>query len=121
MLSFSRHRQALFIGFPDCRQQPERLFSSRLPGGKTALFSFDKTLTATICVLKTSARSRLQMEYFLCVIGMVMIIEGLPYFGFPDRMKAMMRFVLELSDDSLRKIGFGLMLAGLVLVYIGKS
>jgi uncharacterized protein len=61
------------------------------------------------------------MEYFLCVIGMVMIIEGLPYFGFPDRMKAMMRFILEMSDDSLRKIGFGLMVAGLILVYIGKS
>ena len=61
------------------------------------------------------------MKFFLCVIGMVMIIEGLPYFGFPDRMKAMMRIVLEMPDDSVRKIGFGLMVAGLVLVYIGNS
>jgi len=61
------------------------------------------------------------MEFFLCVIGMVMIIEGLPYFGFPDRMKAVMRTILEIPDDSLRKLGFGLMVAGLVLVYLGNS
>lgn len=61
------------------------------------------------------------MKFFLCVIGMVMIIEGLPYFGFPDRMKAMMRVVMEMPDDSLRKLGFGLMVAGLALVYFGNA
>jgi uncharacterized protein len=60
------------------------------------------------------------MKYFLCVIGMVMIIEGLPYFGFPDKMKAVMKMVLELPDDSLRKFGFVLMVTGLALVYIGR-
>lgn len=61
------------------------------------------------------------MKFFLCVVGMVMIIEGLPYFGFPDRMKAMMRVILEMPDDSLRKLGFGLMAAGLALVYFGNA
>jgi uncharacterized protein YjeT (DUF2065 family) len=61
------------------------------------------------------------MKFFLCVVGMVMIIEGLPYFGFPDRMKAMMRVILEMPDDSLRKLGFGLMVAGLALVYFGNA
>ena len=61
------------------------------------------------------------MKFFLCVIGMVMIIEGLPYFGFPDRMKAMMRVIMEMPDDSLRKLGFGLMVAGLALVYFGNT
>jgi len=60
------------------------------------------------------------MKFFLCVIGMVMIIEGLPYFGFPESMKQMMKKVIEIPDDALRKFGFVLMLAGLVLVYIGK-
>jgi len=40
------------------------------------------------------------MDFFLCVVGMVMIVEGLPYF--------------------MRKFGFVLMLAGLFLVFIGK-
>ena len=61
------------------------------------------------------------MEYFLCVIGMVMFIEGLPYFGFPAVMKAMMRKVLEMPDETLRKFGFVLMLTGLLIVYIGRS
>ena len=61
-----------------------------------------------------------KMKFFLCVIGMVMIIEGLPYFGFPENMKQMMKKVMEIPDDALRKFGFVLMLTGLVLVYIGK-
>jgi len=60
------------------------------------------------------------MKFFLCVIGMVMILEGLPYFAFPENMKEMMRKVLDLPDDTLRKFGFILMLAGLIIVYIGK-
>ncbi|RJP94260.1 MAG: DUF2065 domain-containing protein [Desulfobacteraceae bacterium] len=60
------------------------------------------------------------MKFFLCVIGMVMIIEGIPYFGFPENMKQMMQKILTLPDDVLRKFGLALMIAGLVLVYIGK-
>jgi uncharacterized protein len=61
------------------------------------------------------------MKYFLCVIGMVMFLEGLPYFGFPAKMKAMMRKVLEIPDETLRKFGLVLMVAGLAIVYIGRS
>jgi uncharacterized protein YjeT (DUF2065 family) len=60
------------------------------------------------------------MKYFLCVIGMVMFIEGLPYFGFPASMKAMMRKVLEMPDETLRKFGFILMVTGLLMVYFGR-
>ncbi|MCF8110633.1 MAG: DUF2065 domain-containing protein [Desulfobacteraceae bacterium] len=61
------------------------------------------------------------MEFFLCVIGMVMIIEGLPYFAFPDKMKEMMNQILELPDSALRKFGLILMVAGLLLSYIGRG
>jgi uncharacterized protein YjeT (DUF2065 family) len=54
-------------------------------------------------------------------MGMVMIIEGLPYFGFPDKMKQMMLRILEMPDDILRKFGLVLMLTGLFLVWVGKS
>ena len=60
------------------------------------------------------------MKFFLCVIGMVMIIEGIPYFGFPENMKQMMNKILTLPDDVLRKFGLALMVVGLVLVYLGK-
>ena len=60
------------------------------------------------------------MAYFLTVIGMVMIIEGIPYFGFPEKMKEFVRAMLELPEKQLRVFGFVLMAAGLGLVYIGK-
>ena len=61
------------------------------------------------------------MKFFLVVIGMVMIIEGLPYFAFPQRMKAWIHKVLELPEKSLRTFGLVLMLVGLAMVYIGKQ
>jgi uncharacterized protein YjeT (DUF2065 family) len=60
------------------------------------------------------------MEFFLCVIGMVMIVEGLPYFAVPDKMKNMIQMLLQLPDKSLRGFGGFLMVLGVILVYIGK-
>jgi uncharacterized protein YjeT (DUF2065 family) len=60
------------------------------------------------------------MEFFLCVIGMVMIVEGLPYFGFPDKMKLMMQVVQQQDDFTLRLLGGGLMLLGLLLLFIAR-
>ena len=60
------------------------------------------------------------MDYFLCVIGMVMIIEGLPYFILPNRMKEWVRKVLEMPEGPLRQFGLILMIAGLGLVYLGR-
>lgn len=61
------------------------------------------------------------MEFFLCVIGMVMIFEGLPYFAFPQKMKTWILKILEMPEGTLRKFGFTLMLIGLGLVYMGKN
>jgi len=61
------------------------------------------------------------MKYFLCVIGMVMIIEGVPYFAFPEKMKAWIYKVLEMPEATLRKFGFAMMIVGLFLVYFGRS
>ncbi len=61
------------------------------------------------------------MKFFLCVIGMVMIVEGLPYFAFPRKMKASVQMILGLDDTILRRFGFFLMLAGLGLVYLAMG
>ena len=60
------------------------------------------------------------MKFFLCVLGMVMIVEGLPYFTFPEKMKFWVQKVLEVPDVTLRRFGLILMLTGLWLVYLGK-
>lgn len=60
------------------------------------------------------------MKFFICVIGMVMVVEGLPYFAFPEKMKLVIQKVIEMPDKALQKFGFSLMLAGLFLVYLGN-
>ena len=60
------------------------------------------------------------MNFFLCVLVMVMVVEGLPYFAFPEKMKFWVQKILEMPDSTLRKFGFVLMFAGLGLVYMGK-
>ena len=60
------------------------------------------------------------MKFFLCVIGMVMVVEGLPYFAFPEKMKFVIQKVMDMPDKALQKSGFVLMLLGLCLVYLGK-
>jgi uncharacterized protein len=61
------------------------------------------------------------MTFFLCVIGMVMILEGLPYFAFPDKIKFFILKITDTPDQTLRVIGLLLMLSGLGLVYLGKK
>ena len=60
------------------------------------------------------------MKFFLCVIGMVMVVEGLPYFAFPEKMKFVIQKVIEMPNKALQKFGFVLMLVGICLVYLGK-
>ncbi len=61
------------------------------------------------------------MDFFLCVLGMVFIIEGLPYFAFPDKIKIYLVKVTEIPDTTLRMLGLAAMAAGLLLVYLGRS
>ncbi|MCX7634689.1 MAG: DUF2065 domain-containing protein [Syntrophales bacterium] len=60
------------------------------------------------------------MKFFLCVMGMVLILEGLPYFAFPERLKNYLLKIVEIPDSTLRVIGFMSMIAGLILVYFGR-
>jgi len=61
------------------------------------------------------------MKYFISVLGMVFIIEGLPYFTYPDRIKSYLRKLTELPDTTLRALGGAAVLLGLVLLYFGTK
>jgi hypothetical protein len=50
---------------------------------------------------------------------MVLVIEGIPYFAFPEKMKALLLKIPEIPDNSLRMSGIAAILAGLALVYFG--
>ena len=61
------------------------------------------------------------MKYFLCVLGMVFVIEGLPYFAFPVKIKAYLLKIQEMPDSTLRLLGLASIITGLILVYFGRS
>ena len=58
------------------------------------------------------------MKLLLCLVGLVLIVEGLPYFAFPDKMKTWMRKLQEVPDPHLRAMGLLAMCVGLILVYL---
>ncbi len=58
------------------------------------------------------------MKLLITVIGMVMVLEGLPYFAFPEKMKEYMQKMLEMSPAQLRVMGTVSVLCGLFLCYL---
>jgi uncharacterized protein YjeT (DUF2065 family) len=61
-----------------------------------------------------------KMKLLLCLLGMVLIVEGLPYFEFPHKMKKWMLTVHRVPDSHLRIMGFLAMGLGLLLTYLFK-
>jgi len=59
--------------------------------------------------------------YFLTVIGLICFLEGLPYFAFPQQLKAWLQRLVLMPNTQLRTIGGVLMAVGLLLVYWGRK
>jgi uncharacterized protein len=61
------------------------------------------------------------MNDFLTALGLVLVLEGMPYFLAPDRMREWVIQVAKLPDGVLRKTGLVLMLLGLLTIYLVRS
>lgn len=61
------------------------------------------------------------MDLFIVVLGVVMIVEGIPWFLSPGGYKRLFLHLLPVGDAMLRLLGLTLMLGGLLLVYIGRN
>ena len=59
-------------------------------------------------------------ETLIVVLGVVLIVEGMPWFLSPRGTKRMLSELFHMSDNALRFVGLGFMLAGLLLVYLVK-
>ncbi|EAT16455.1 conserved hypothetical protein [Desulfuromonas acetoxidans DSM 684] len=57
------------------------------------------------------------MKFFWCVIGVVLVLEGIPWFLSPQGLKRMLVQMLPLPERTLRMMGLMLMLGGLLIVY----
>ena len=63
----------------------------------------------------------MDINYFLSVIGLVLIIEGFPYFLFPEKLKKYLSQITTIPDLYLRGFGLMGMVFGLILLYIARS
>ena len=84
-------------------------------------FCIKKLLSKGTSLWATAAKWGNILRYFLSVFGLVLIIEGLPYFAFPDKFKKMISKLPGVSDNVLRLFGFIAMVTGLVFIYISRA
>ena len=61
------------------------------------------------------------MSFFLSALGLMMVLEGIPYFCFPQKVKLFAQKLPEIPDFTLRVVGFFLMMIGLLVVYLGGA
>lgn len=61
------------------------------------------------------------MTFLLTLLGLVLVIEGIPWFLSPPLIKSMIRQVARASDAVLRLLGLTLILTGLLLVYLAQG
>jgi len=61
------------------------------------------------------------MPDFLAAIGLVFVIEGLVFAAFPAQAKRAMQSVLETPEASLRLIGIGSAVIGVVVVWLVRG
>lgn len=58
------------------------------------------------------------MKLFLSLIGLLLVVEGLPYVAAPEAMQRWLRQLTELPPAHLRAIGLVAMGAGFILLYV---
>ena len=61
------------------------------------------------------------MKMLFCLIGLVLFVEGLPYFISPGKMKKWMLTIQEIPNSQLRAMGFIAMALGLLISYFFKE
>ncbi|MBG0778019.1 MAG: DUF2065 domain-containing protein [Desulfovibrionaceae bacterium] len=58
---------------------------------------------------------------FLAALGLAMVLEGIPYFLFADRMPPVLRMLSERPPRTLRFLGITAILLGLGLVLLARN
>ncbi len=64
---------------------------------------------------------RIDFSLLCMALGLALILEGLPYFLFAERMPRLLKMLLEQPPGALRRIGLVALCIGLGLVYLGRQ
>ncbi len=61
------------------------------------------------------------MKMLITLIGLVLILEGLPYVASPEAMQRWLKQLAEMRPDILRIIGVFAMAAGFLLCFVAQK
>jgi len=63
----------------------------------------------------------MKIYLFFLILGAVLVLEGLPYFLFPHKLKSFYQQIEKTDTATLRIIGFVTLAVGLLIVYLVKG
>lgn len=58
------------------------------------------------------------MKLLVTLVGLILVLEGLPYVASPESMQRWLRQILEMAPGQLRRIGLAAMALGFFLCYL---
>ncbi len=60
------------------------------------------------------------MELFLSALGLAMILEGIPYFAFPNQIKELAKRLPGFSNGVIRTFGIIIITLGLTVIFLSR-
>ncbi len=63
----------------------------------------------------------MNLNLLLLILGTIMVLEGIPYFLFPAKIKKFYERLKIAENNVLRAAGFMMIVIGLVIVYMVKE
>ncbi len=60
------------------------------------------------------------MVILFIVLGVILVLEGIPYFAFPAKVRDWALALQDVSNNSLRIVGFISMVVGLLVLFLVK-
>lgn len=60
------------------------------------------------------------MKLLITLIGLILVLEGLPYVAAPESMQRWLRQLLELKPSQLRTMGVIAMAAGFIILFLAR-
>lgn len=87
-----------------------------------AKYFFSPILVNSFVRLRQSVLSGIAgaMKLLVTLIGLVLVLEGLPYVASPESMQRWLRQILEMEPTQLRRIGMVAMVVGFALCFLAQ-
>lgn len=61
------------------------------------------------------------MKLFITLIGLILVLEGLPYVAFPEAMQRWLSQLTQMPPAQLRFVGIVSMAAGFIILILARS